>query len=455
MKGAPSIFSLLERAALLLVLIVRAAALYLAAVAHSRGLWRRDPEDLRRRYTAFARHFVAVAARFRGGLIKLGQVASLRIDVLPEEISDELARLQDRVPSHPYEEIAARVEAELGGRIEDHFSEFEREPLAAASLGQVHAARSRSGAKLAVKVLYPGIHRSVAVDLAMVQLALRLFNWVSVLDLVQVYHEIRESLLGEMDYLREGRAAEECQRNLRRDPELFAHLRVPEIHWETTTRQVLTMEFLEGVKINDRAALERLGIDLNDVVRWVSRAFLQMMFRDGFFHCDPHPGNFLIDRDGRVGIVDFGMHKRVSPELLAAVRKNVLASLRRDSALYAESLLDMEMVRPEDVPHVKALAELSFDPRYYNLTPAEIANLDFAEYFVTMRKSMRKIGSFRLPDGVVMWSRAISLLIGLASELAPGLRPLDIVAPYVLEFMQGGPEAMNPGRDARVSHPVE
>ncbi len=438
MRPGPSLFSLAERALLLGLLILRGAALYLRAALQSRGLLRGEADLSRARYTAFARRFVDLATRFRGALIKLGQVASLRIDVLPEAISDELARLQDRVPPHPFKEIEARIESELGGRLSDRFSDFTREPLAAASLGQVHAACSRGGERLAVKVLYPGIGRSVAVDLAMARLALWLFDFLVVADLKQVYRQLRDSLLRELDYLREGRAAEECARNLRRDPALFAHLRVPVIHWETTTRRVLSMEFLEGVKINDRAAVEALGVDMTEVVRWTSRAFLHMMFRDGFFHCDPHPGNLLVDREGRVGIIDFGMHERIQPALLSAIRKNVMASLRRDAALYAESLLEMEMIRTEDIPHVEALAELSFDPRYYNLTPAELVELDFGEYFARMRKSMKQIKSFALPDGIVMWSRAISLLIGLVSELAPGLRPLEVVAPYVLEFMQAG-----------------
>jgi ubiquinone biosynthesis protein len=258
---------------------------------------------------------------------------------------------------------------------------------------------------------------------------------------MQVYRELRESLLGEMDYLREGRAGEEIAANLARDPELAARVRVPRVHWDLTTRRVLCMEFIEGVKINDAAAVAALGARVPDLVLWISRAFLHMIFRDGFFHCDPHPGNLMVTLDGRIGIVDFGMNRRIAPEVLAAVRKNVLASVWRDPDLYAASLVEAGMIGPADIPVVKEIAQLSFDPAYYNLTPEEIMKIDFGEYFRRMRGHLKRIRSFRLPDGLVMWSRAISLLYGLLVELAPGARPLDVLGPFVAEFLQGGPPA--------------
>jgi ubiquinone biosynthesis protein len=418
-------------------LLAAAAWLYLRLALDRRGVWRQPPERQAAALARFARRFVAVATRFRGGLIKLGQLASLRFDVVPDAIAAELSRLQDRVPPHAFGEIARQLERELGAPPEARFARFEREPLAAASLGQVHAAYSARGEKLAVKVLYPGIERSVAVDLAMAKLGLWLFDFVAVPDLMQIYREIRDSIGREMDYVREGRAAEEIARNLGRDPELAAHVRVPAIHWETTTRRVLTMEFLKGGKIHDRAAGDGSAAAREQAVLWATRAFLHMIFRDGFFHCDPHPGNLLLLPDGRVGIVDFGMHQRIEPAALAGLRKNVLASVRRDADLYAESLVEGGLIRAQDAPVAREIARLSFDPRYYNLTPKEMMELDVGDYVRRMRGHLKRISSFQLPEGIVMWSRAVSLLYGLHSELAPGIRPLEVVGPYVLEFLQG------------------
>jgi predicted unusual protein kinase regulating ubiquinone biosynthesis (AarF/ABC1/UbiB family) len=420
-------------------LILRAGGIYLRIALAHRGIWRASEQALVERQRRFARHFARVAIRHKGGLIKLGQVASLRVDVLPEEVSEELARLQDRVDPHPLDEIRSQLERELGGPMHRFFASFQREPLAAASLGQVHMARLASGEQVAVKVLYPGVERSVAVDLAAARLALWLFDFVTVADLAQVYREIRSSLLTEMDYVAEGRAAEEVGRNLARDAAVAARVRIPAIHWPLTRRRVLTMEFIEGVKINDRAGLGALGLDPAELAPWVARAFLHMIFRDGFFHCDPHPGNLLVDREGRIGIVDFGMHKRIAPGVMAMLRENLLATATRDAERYARCLLDADMIDARDVAAVEEIARISFDPTYYNLTPKEMAELDLGEYLKRMRSQLRRVRSFRLPDGIVMWSRALTLLLGLASELSPGIRPLEVVGPYVMAFLQAAP----------------
>ncbi len=429
--------ALAVRAAVLLGLIARGAALYGRLRLAGRGVWPLHDAARELRLRRFALRFVAAATRFRGGLIKLGQVASLRVEVLPEALTGELVRLQDRVDPHPFEEIVQRIEREYGAPWTERLAELARDPIAAASLGQVHAARARDGRRLALKVLYPGIERSVGVDLAMTRLALWLFDFVTVADLGEVYRQLRDAIRGEMDYLREGRAAEEVARNLSVDRELWSHLRIPAIDWQLTTRRVLAMEFIEGVKINDAAAVERVGVSRDDLVAWAGRAFLHMMFRDGFFHCDPHPGNLIVDEWGRIAIIDFGMNERLDPRVLAAVRDHLRASVTRDPALYARSLVSAGAIDPGDVPVVEEIAALAFAPELYNLTPQEVAGLDFSLHFRRMREQLEKLGTFRLPPGIVMWSRALSVLYGLVVELAPGLRPLDLFGPYVLEFLQG------------------
>lgn len=445
-RSGPTLLSLAHRGAVLGGLIARAAWLYLQLASNARGWRKRSESELVEKQRLFAVRFVDVATRFRGGLIKMGQVASLRVDVVAREVTDELARLQDRVEPHPFEEIQAQLEAELGAPLSAVFASFDTTPIAAASLGQVHRSRAADGRDLAVKVLYPGIERSVAVDLAMMKVALFLFNFVSVGDLLQVHHQVRDAIHGEMDYVREGRAAETVACNLSRNAELAARTRVPRIYWDLTCSRVLCMEYIEGTKINELDVLDARGIDRDELVRWASRAFLHMMFVDGFFHCDPHPGNLLVDEAGHIAIIDFGMNQAVAPELLAAVRENVIASVTRDSERYAASLLKAGMIDEADIAVVREIAELSFDPAYFNLTPKELTELDFGEYFRRMRGPMKRLKSFRIPDGLVMWSRAISILYGLMVELAPGIRPLDVLGPYVLGFLQEPAAAANPAR---------
>jgi predicted unusual protein kinase regulating ubiquinone biosynthesis (AarF/ABC1/UbiB family) len=437
----PALRALVLRFAVLLGLVAQASWIYLRFWADDRGLVRTRKGAIAAAMQRFAVRFVRIAIAYKGGLIKLGQVASLRVDVLPEAVSAELAKLQDRVDAHPLAEIRAQIERELGGQLEDHFASFSEQAIAAASLGQVHEARLPSGERVAVKVLYPGVEKSVAVDLAAARIGLWLFDFVTVADLDQVYAQVRDSIHGEMDYLAEGRAAEEVARNLAADRELAKRTRVPAIHWQATSRRVLTMEFVEGVKINDRAALLARGIDPREIAVWASRAFLHQMFRDGFFHCDPHPGNLVVDEEGRIGILDFGMHQRLSPRVLAMLRESLLATVARDPVRYARAFLNAEMIRPEDLATVEEIGRISFDPAYFDLTPKELAQIDMGAYVARMRGQMKRVRSFQIPDGLVLWGRAFGLLLGLASELAPGIRPMEVVGPYVIRFLGAPPPA--------------
>ena len=431
----PALHTLALRFAVLLGLVAQAAWIYVRFWADDRGIVRARPGAIAGAMQRFAVRFVRIAVEYKGGLIKLGQVASLRVDVLPEAVSAELAKLQDRVDAHPLAEIRAQVERELGGALEQHYSAFSEQAIAAASLGQVHEARLPGGERVAVKVLYPGVEKSVAVDLAAARVGLWLFDFVTVAELDQVYAQIRDSIRGEMDYEAEGRAAEEVARNLAADRELAKRTRVPRIHWQATRRRVLTMEFVAGVKINDREALAARGIDPREIAAWTARAFLHQMFRDGFFHCDPHPGNLVVDEAGRVGILDFGMHQRLGPGVLQMLRETLLATVARDPARYAKALLGAGMIRAEDLATVEEIARITFDPKVYNLTPAELAQIDMAAYVTRLRTQLKRVASFQIPDGLVLWGRAFGLLLGLASELAPGIRPMDVVGPYVIRFL--------------------
>jgi ubiquinone biosynthesis protein len=198
------------------------------------------------------------------------------------------------------------------------------------------------------------------------------------------------------------------------------------------------------VKINDLDAVAQQGVSREDLVAWASRAFLHMMFRDGFFHCDPHPGNLIVDGRGRIAIIDFGMNERLEPGVLAAVRDHLRASVLRDRELFASSLVAAGAIDARDADVAREIAELAFDPALYNLTPQEAASLDFSQHFWRLRGQMVRLRTFRLPPGVVMWSRAISILYGLVVELAPGIRPLELFGPYVMEFLAP------PGEQSRV-----
>ena len=293
----------------------------------------------------------------------------------------------------------------------------------------------------------------------MTRLALWLFDLIAIADLLQVYRELRESLLGEMDYRARGaRRPRRSRATSRAIPSSRRTCACRAIHWDLTTAPRARDGVHRGREDQRRARrVAALGARLPELVRWIARAFLHMMFRDGFFHCDPHPGNLMLTPDGRIGIVDFGMHRRIAPEVLAAVRENLLASVRRDRGpLRGLAASKPGMIDARDMPgRRRSSRELGFDPALLQPHAAGDVQLDFGEYFGRMRGQLKRIRSFRLPDGLVMWSRAISLLYGLLVELAPGVRPLDVLGPFVAEFLQGGaPAALEYRRFAPVESRV-
>lgn len=247
--------------------------------------------------------------------VKLGQLLSTRADLLPLPYTEALARLQDSVGPFPYGEAVEIIEAELGTRISRLFSELEEEPIAAASLGQVHRARLRDGRRVAVKVQRPGVRQQVTDDMeALAELAGFMDRHTQLgrqYDLSQVVVEMRKSLFRELDYRQEAANLETLRRNL----DGFDRIHVPAPVNDYSTDRVLTMEFVHGRKVTAVGPLARLEMDGESLADDLFRAYLKQILVDGFFHADPHPGNVFLTDDGRLSLLDVGMVGRVTPDL--------------------------------------------------------------------------------------------------------------------------------------------
>ncbi len=276
--------------------------------------------------------------------VKLGQILSTRPDLLPPDIAAELARLQDAVPPEPIEVVEATITRELGRPLTSVFANIDVQPLGSASIGQVHAARLASGEEVVVKVQRPQVEERIEEDLAVLEEMARLAQtrtpWGRVHDLRAIVEEFATTLRGELDYVREGHNAERIARNLACEP----GLRVPAIYWPYTTRRLLTMERIPGIKISDTRALEAAGYDLPALSAAVLRLSIKMILEDGFYHADPHPGNLVVGPGGVIGLLDYGMVGVLDRQTRDDVLYMLLAIIAQDTDRVVDQMLALGIV---------------------------------------------------------------------------------------------------------------
>ena len=257
--------------------------------------------------------FRATAIKLGGLMIKLGQFLSARADLLPEEALTVLATLQDEVPAEPFSHVVSVIEEELGQPLDQLFSSLEPKATAAASLGQVHkAVLASTGQEVAVKVQRPNIEQLVRMDLGSLKFVIRVItrfvNTGSFIDLKGVYQEFERTVYEEIDYVREAANCKRFQEMFADDPSIY----IPAVYDDYTTRRVLVLEWIDGIKISDYAALEAAGVDRLEVANRTVQAYFHQFFEEGFFHADPHPGNIFVKpgtlgNDPIIEFVDFGM----------------------------------------------------------------------------------------------------------------------------------------------------
>ncbi len=393
--------------------------------------------------------FRLLALRLGGVMIKVGQFLSTRADVLPVEITSELAGLQDEVPAEKFEDIRQVAEAEFGLSLEKKFAFFDPAPLAAASLGQAHRASlwlvnetapSSDGparqVNVVVKVQRPNIQNIIETDLAALKIV---GGWLMRYppirrraDIPALLSEFSRILKEEVDYLAEGVHAETFAANFSD----IAGVRVPRVVWSHTTARVLTLEDVGGIKINDDAAIRAANIDPGKVASRLINTYLKQIFDDGFFHADPHPGNLFVNphpgADWDLTFVDFGMVGRVPANTRLALREMLVGVGTQDPARVVRSYKMLGLLLPHADIEMVEKAEGRLFERYWGKNMGELRNIDPRE-LTDLAKEFRELIyalPFQVPHDIIFLARAVAILSGICTSLDPEFNIWHHIAPF-------------------------
>lgn len=386
------------------------------------------------------RAFRATALQLGVLMIKLGQFLSARADILPEQALSVLADLQDEVPPAPFEHVAAVIEAEYGKPLTEIFSSFEEQCTAAASLGQVHRATLAStGETVAVKVQRPHITQLVRMDLS----TLRFVIWVvnrffqsDFIDLKGLYREFRRTVYEEIDYVTEATNAKRFREMFREDPSIY----IPHVYEEYISKRVLVLEWIDGIKVNDYAALDAGGYSRLEIANRTVRAYFYQFFEEGFFHADPHPGNIFVKKnspsdDPVIAFLDFGMVGSLTGSMKRAIRDLFLGLVLSDSKKMVDSLLKLGFVGEGAN---QAALEQALDimlEHYFGMTLGQVRELEVSDVAHDL-DTLLYGQPFRIPSQFAFAGRAVSTLVGVSTGLAPNFNFVDVATPYARKFLK-------------------
>lgn len=358
--------------------------------------------------------------------IKLGQILSTRADLLPPEYLAELSKLQDAAPSVPFEALRKVLIAELGQPIENAFLHLEPEPVAAASIGQAHAGTLLDGTEVIVKIRRLGVVEQVHEDLEILKelatTASRHWEFADRYDLVGIVDEFSETLLAELDYIREGHNAERFAANFAGE----SRIHIPRVYWETTTSRVLTLERIRGTKINDLVSLDKQGIDRSDLAEFATDVVMRMVCEDGFFHADPHPGNFFIEPDGSIGLIDFGMVGILEERTQEHLADLLICIDHKDADRLVDVFLDLGVSKKRidrdmfrrDIQHLLT--------NYWGLPLRELRiSALLNDVFAIMRQH-----HLHLPSNLALLLKTVIMVEGLGVNLDPEFQLTSALEPY-------------------------
>ena len=404
-----------------------------------------------RRYRELAARFRAMAIRMGGVMIKVGQFLSSRLDVLPPEVTEELSGLQDEVPPEDFAAIRRLAESELGAPLEQLFERFEPDPLAAASLGQVHRARLRPDAAegfqdVVVKIQRPFIDQLIEVDFSALH---RVAGWLmryrpirKRVNVPALVKELEDTVHQEIDYLAEAANAETFRKNFAERKRIH----VPRVVHSRTTKKVLTLENVYAIKITDYEAIAAAGIDRATVARVLLDTYLKQIFEDGFFHADPHPGNLFVTpvpateekkASWRLTFVDFGMVGVVPDNINAGLRQLLIGVGTRDASKVVGAFQTLDVLLPGADLRLIEQAESQLFDRFWGMSMNELRNVDHREmhqFAMQFRELMYEM-PFQLPHHLLLLGRTLAILSGMCTGLNPQFNLWDQLVPYARKLL--------------------
>jgi predicted unusual protein kinase regulating ubiquinone biosynthesis (AarF/ABC1/UbiB family) len=384
--------------------------------------------------------------QLQGLFIKVGQLLSIMANFLPAQFRAGLEALQDQVPPRPYREIAARIQEELGSPVSAIFERFVEQPIASASLGQVHEAWLKDGTHVAVKVQHRDIDEIVRLDLKTIRRIMAIVTlFIPVQGIDAYYHQIKSMISEELDFLREARNINRIAENFAKQPSV----RFPRPVDALCTERVMVTTFVDGVKVGDLAALDALGVDRKALARRIVQVFCQQIFIDGLYHADPHPGNMQVGAEGELILLDFGAVGELSPQMREGIPEFLEAVIRRDTDAIIKALRKMGfLARTAEIDVSEKVIEF-FHQRFqeevklesFNLKDIKLDPQKGIESLVDLRRmniGLKELsGAFHVPRDFVLLERTILLLTGVCTELDPDLNPMEVIRPYLQEFVLG------------------
>ena len=387
------------------------------------------------------REFRAAAIDLGGLLIKLGQFLGARADLLPQEALDVLGSLHDEVPPERFEDILKVLETDLRAPWDAVFASIDPQPAGAASIGQVHLARLRDGRVVALKIQRPGIGRIIQTDLRTLRFVLDIVRRVApganqFIDLRQLYQEFNRTVNEELDYQREGRNAERFARMFSDDPMIGA----PGVLWEYSTRRVLVLEWMDGIKITRFAELDAAGVDRDELAKRLAGAYIRQVLEAGFFHADPHPGNLLVQpgpgSSARLVFVDFGMMGVITPKMRTGLREMFLGAIQRNAHLVMQGADALGFLADSaDREAVERVASKLLD-RFAAMPAGELREMDPREVMDDV-EAVFYDNPLRIPAQFAFFGRAASMLMGLTVQLSPSFNFAEVATPYAQQFLGG------------------